>query len=285
MGNIEFFDKKPYVQKQAIPAYSFRSLLSPEFDKVDNFKLQSYVLSTSKSVPPYYFVAYEPYMDSFVSSSMLETGVSLIKQYVNDTTVDCLVLDVGMNFGSFPLYAACKNCEVYGFEVQSSVIFAKGSLERQWCFRETWLSFPENNLGGTPVVYDNTSAGDESVLAVRIDEVIQYPCHITFAKLDIEGSEHRALHGMKVFLQNHLVDGSVIEIQDDDQSKQWISDIYDWGYVCLKVTECQYPLNYSAALQTFPFMTTKKKALEKSHENDQNYWCVPDFRNKKVVLD
>jgi len=145
--------------------------------------------------------------------------------------------------------------------------------------------FPENNLGGTPVVYDNTSARDESVLTVRIDEVIQYPCHITFAKLDFEGSEHRALHGMKVFLQNHLVDGSVIEIQDNDQSKQWISDIYDWGYVCLKVTERQYPLNYSAALQTFPFMTTKKKALEKSHENDQNYWCVPDFRNKKVVLD
>jgi len=74
MGNIEFFDKKPYVQKQAIPAYSFRSLLSPEFDKVDNFKLQSYVLSTRKSVPPYYFVAYEPSMDSFVSSSKLETG-------------------------------------------------------------------------------------------------------------------------------------------------------------------------------------------------------------------
>jgi len=137
----------------------------------------------------------------------------------------------------------------------------------------------DTNIGSTPVVYDNTNATDETVLTVRVDDVVEYPRHITFAKVDVEGSEYRALQGMKPFLQSHLVDGLVIELRDDDQSKQWISDIYDWGYVCMDVSECQFPLNNSAALQTFPFMTSTEKALERSNRFN-NFWCVPEFRTQ-----
>jgi len=310
MNGREFFNKKPGVQKQAIPAYSFRGLLSPEFEKIENFKLQGYVLSTSKSVPPYYFVVFEQPLDNTVSPYMLETGgffdefvhyifdwhyaQSKSDNYVNDTPIDCSVLDVGMNFGSFALYAASKNCEVYGFEIQSSIVFGVALAVRLNNFEQRLHMIrkaasnvsgvpvklgviSDTNIGSTPVVYDNTNATDETVLTVRVDDVVEYPRHITFAKVDVEGSEYRALQGMKPFLQSHLVDGLVIELRDDDQSKQWISDIYDWGYVCMDVSECQFPLNNSAALQTFPFMTSTEKALERSNRFN-NFWCVPEFR-------
>jgi len=313
-NNTEFFYEKRDVQKQATPAYSFKGLLPPEFDKVENFKLQGYVLSTSKSIPPYYFVVYEPSIDDSVSPYMLQTGgfydrfahdifdwhyaQSKKNGHISDTTVDCLVLDVGMNFGSFALYAASRNCEVYGFETQSSVMFGVALAARLNNFEQhvhmirkaasnvsgvpVKFGFRSKNVGGLPVVYDSASDTDETVLTVRVDDVVQYPRHINFAKVDVEGSEYRALQGMKPFLQSHLIDGLVVELRDDDQSKQWIADIYDWGYICLKVSEYQYPLNYSASLQTFPFMATKKKALENADRLD-NYWCVPDFRDKKVV--
>lgn len=300
-------------QEPFIPPYRFKSIASYETSNSEsgllkNFKLQPYVLSTSNSVPPYYFITFDPSVDIYVSAGMLgsegyyDQFVNHIFQYhyanlekrssfkSTKKQHSCLSLDIGMNLGSFALFASSKNCEVYGFEIQSSVLFAvalavrlNGFEDHLHLIRAAVSNISgstvkvgvsgDHNIGNTAVVYDNDAATDETVVTVRIDEILNNFSHITFVKLDVEGSEWRALQGMTSFLQHHQIDGLVIEFRDDEQSRLWLNALYEWGYRCIDVNDVQYPLNVSNGLQTFPFCRTREEALKKL-STIGNFWCV-----------
>ncbi|GJD11443.1 hypothetical protein Gasu2_55820 [Galdieria sulphuraria] len=305
------------IHEASFPKYTFQPLLtedgvSTDTQSITRLSLKDYVLSISNSNPPYYFVAFKARIDSIVSASMLSSG-GYFDRFVHHifdwhhqnrnnrlSTVDnmhssksrvghCLCLDTGTNFGSFGLYAASKNCEVFGFEVQSSVFLGVAMAVRINSFGDRFhlmrravsnisgarvqVGFvSDKNVGGTSVSYDVEAVGSENVSTIRIDEVIPYPTSITFLKLDVEGSEWRAMLGMQSFFQHQLVDGVVVEVRNDDASNNVIRHLYEWGYVCMNVNSITYPLNLSAEIQSFPFLTTVDNALKETNGLNNSFY-------------
>jgi FkbM family methyltransferase len=240
---------------------------------------------------------YKPDIDVTVSKTMLKEGGMwerpmnmlfqslLLQARKMDPKFSPAVIDVGVNFGAFTLYAASLGSRVYGFDIQKPLLtlvdmslrvneykyFVKLYHTAVWDRNNITFSFqPEKfNLGGTRAEVssnthyskNNDSRENFQIKSSRIDDHLDLSqLHdIFFLKMDCEGCEPMALLGMDSVILRRAVQNIVIEIQGDPSM---LEIFYKLGYECQifdDKTDCLFPNlashctmpTYESAVNTF----------------------------------
>lgn len=219
----------------------------------------------------YYFFVNNPNTDGvsryMLSSSSWEQSLNFMFRHLwltEGSGLNLPVLDVGVNYGSFLLFAASLGCRLYGFEMQS-YLFALVEMSLRIngyrnhvnifntaVWEESGLEFSFTpvfmNYGATSVQEKNT--GEFKVMSRRIDELFTEE-KIFFMKIDIEGSEPQALKGMDDYINNKKVKHIVMEVR----YPEILEKLYNIGYICRifdEFPECKWPhLNSTCTLQSY----------------------------------
>ena len=234
----------------------------------------------------YYFFVNSPQTDAYVSKAMLssemwEPCLNQLFRYLwisEGVLLNLPVIDVGVNFGSFLLYAASLGCRLYGFEMQPYLhTLVDMSLRINgyrghvslfntavWDENDIELSYTPypTNYGATVARQD--SSGQFKIMSKRIDELFTEE-KIFFMKIDIEGMETHALEGMDKYISNRKVKHIAIEIihpNYSNNSKLILDNLYNIGYICRiydEPNDCIWPNlntictmnNYNDVVQLF----------------------------------
>jgi FkbM family methyltransferase len=142
------------------------------------------------------------------------------KVFCNAIRPGCTVLDVGANVGMYSLFAAKRGAQVFAIEAdqeKAAMLRHHVELNRQGSRVQivemaasdrpgrVSLRRISNNCGGSIVV------PGADVLADTIDSLGLPP--IDVCKMDVEGSEERALHGMSETLRHSRPQGDSVREQ------------------------------------------------------------------------
>lgn len=203
---------------------------------------------------PYYFFAIDPFLDVWVSRSLIENGGTW-EEPLNDLFLDLLsksdnstcdiVMDVGSNLGAFALFAGAQGCTVWAFEMQPFVFTllelstrVNGYRDRFRLFNHpVWdatnmpVSFKtyEGNFGGTEA-HSNPKPGDAVAYTIQIKDVFDMDSDIFFLKLDVEKAEFHALRGLGSVFTQRRVKHFVVELRRSHE--EMVNWFYDIGYRC-----------------------------------------------------
>lgn len=228
-------------------------------------------ITTDYNGKNYYFFVNSPSTDG-VSRHMLtadgwEKSLNLMFKSLweaEGASLNLKVIDVGVNYGSFLLYAASMGCKLYGFEMQSYLytlvemsVRINGYQDHVELFNTAVWDTSGLEFSFTPVYMNygatfvqERSSGIYKVLSKRIDELIHDENYF-FMKMDIEGSEANALKGMEKYITNRLVKHISIEVT----YPKLLQNFYEIGYKCRLFDEkpdCMWPnLNSKCTLQTY----------------------------------
>ncbi|KAK4531862.1 hypothetical protein CCYA_CCYA09G2719 [Cyanidiococcus yangmingshanensis] len=276
-------------------------------------ELPKLVLNISRSEPPYLYVTFRDEWDGLVSPSMRANGGlfdahihRLFDRLMREPGVleRCqqgseLVIDAGMNFGSFALYAANRGCRVLGFEMQPSVAAAVllaahlNGFARQlqvvphpvWNQSDEVLVFypRRDNVGGTHAM-DASSVGNDSFSAavhlrtVRIEDWVPRRSLVRFMKLDVEGSELEALRGMLDLLRRKRVLNLVMELQPEASYRRALQLLYSCGYRCIELQllnkeELEHTELPLARFKQEP--PTEAAFWDSFNFHGSDLWCIP----------
>ena len=220
----------------------------------DAHQLDNIVVGKSKSMDingrHYYFLVVK---NDLVSESMLATGGNweenlnlMFKELWTTSISRGLVLDCGVNMGSFTMFAASLGARLLGFEMQpylsvlvSMSLRLSGYLNHVhilnnalWYISGRNFSFSPYrwggtyNFGATAVIQGH--GGITNISTLRIDKVVPADKPIFFMKLDLERSEPYALLGMNDIINNGKVKHVVIECTEP----LVLQVFFRLGYVC-----------------------------------------------------
>jgi len=220
------------------------------------FALNDVVFGKSDTVgvngEPYYFFAFNPDKDIFVSKSMLVDKGGWEPQ-LNELLVRLLrrepdarsktVLDVGANIGAFSLFAAAQGVRVWSFEMQPRLCtllelsrkvngFYRMKVFNAALWNETGkeVTFTpvEGNFGGTSLV-SGAAGGTHKMLTRRLDEIFR-GYDVFFMKIDVENAEEYVLKGMHRLLERRRVKHFLMEHRPNQV--HLVDWFYDMGYRC-----------------------------------------------------
>lgn len=278
-----------------------------------SLELSKMILNVSQSDPPYLYITFRDEWDGLVSPSMRANG-GLFDAHIHrlfDRIIQVpgkrarrrqgseLVIDAGMNFGSFALYAANRGCRVIGFEMQPSVaaavLFAShlnGFTRRlQVIPHPVWnqsghpmVFYPRrDNVGGTHALDTPRSPQDSTDPAVRLRTVriadwVPRRSLIRFMKLDVEGSELEALRGMMDLLKRKRVLNLVMELQPEPSYREAVELLYSCGYRCieLQLVHIEQIDHMDLALELFKEEPKTTAAYWDSFNfHGTDLWCIP----------
>lgn len=142
-----------------------------------------------------------------------------------------LMVDVGTNDGVFTLLAAHHGCQVVGFELQSACldillgqVALNGVDTRVITFQRAVsnssgikLHIPDTGCHGGRSAFQS---GAKEIETVTLDEVfLSAGRHITFLKVDTEGSESLVIQGAAQLFSQHLVISCIME------THLWVSEL------------------------------------------------------------
>jgi len=285
--------------------------LETEFSKM--------VLNRTQTTPPYFYVTFHSDWDGLVSPAMRANG-GLFDAHIHrlfdlllfrgkGVLERCrqgreLVLDVGMNFGAFALYAVNRGCHVIAFEMQPNVAVAvllashlNGFSERLqivphpvWSeSNHTLMYYPRtDNMGGTHAIPLSPDAAlDHAVQlrTVRIADCVPLQSTIRFMKLDVEGSEYETLLGMLGLLKRRKVLNLVMELQPEPLYSKAVQLLYSLGYQCVELQSLPIDKTHDAR-SLLPYFKSKP-ATEADYWRAFNFhgndlWCIPWFMGKGI---
>lgn len=289
----QFYCKDRGVIEREQHSHSHSHYSKYEFRRRDHHIDSKYMKSIvmGKSIYPdfmgnhYLFFVYDPAIDLSVSKAMLTTGgmwekmLNLLYKSVleeerkTDPKFQPHVIDVGVNFGAFTLFASSMGSRVYGFDIQSPLLtlvdmglrvndYKHGTkLHNMAVWDRAGLNFsftPElYNFGGTTakaITKEVNKVDEFQISSIRLDTVLStYNMKdIFFIKLDCEGCEPMALLGMDEWILSQRVRHVVVEIWGDPYL---LEIFYVLGYTCQVFddkADCSYPhMEKQCAMPTF----------------------------------
>jgi FkbM family methyltransferase len=133
-------------------------------------------------------------------------------------------IDMGGNHGFYSYYLARLNCTVEMFEVQRELIEAEKNsvflnhMEHEVLIHQLGVSDADSNMhidggGGTAFLTDKPTASSYTVAVTSADKCLFHrPKHYSFIKIDVEGFEVRALHGLAETVEKTVIEAFLIEI-------------------------------------------------------------------------
>ncbi|KAK4537705.1 hypothetical protein CDCA_CDCA13G3730 [Cyanidium caldarium] len=278
--------KRSDASRAAYAAISAERALE-QFSKADRGTLEKlrigrYVPENDQRLPAherpsgYYFMSLTP---DLVGDAMLRSGGFWDEPYLHaifdvarrwtphDHGRSKIVLDVGMNFGTFALYTAALGYQVHAFEMQPNVaaivqlaLRMNGRIGERVTIHHVAVS---DELNGNVSFYDSTGnlgmAGalpvndayaipGVAVPAMRMDAVLRLHEQVTgtrlppifFVKIDVEGHD---LHALRSFGRWWLarIDHVVIEVKESEVYAQCGRLLVEAGFLCQYVTDSRRP--------------------------------------------
>lgn len=133
-------------------------------------------------------------------------------------------IDMGGNHGFYSYFLAKLNCTVEMFEVQRDMIEIEknsvflNNMQHEVLIHNLGVSDADsvmhiNGQGGTAFLTDSPTASSYSVSVTSADKCLFHrPKHYAFIKIDVEGFEVRALHGLAETVASTVIEGFLIEI-------------------------------------------------------------------------
>ncbi len=201
-------------------------------------------------------------------------------------------IDMGGNHGFYSYFLAKQNCTVEMFEVQRDLIEVEKAsvflnhMEHEVLIHNLGVSDTDskmhiNGAGGTAFLTNSPTANSYTVSVTSADKCLFHrPKHYAFVKIDVEGFEVRALHGLAETVANTVIEGFLIEIGPGrwdrasltvPQGSELISGVLASKYLCYII------VRNSDSCPTGAFATTSEKDILLSGASILKYLPWNDF--------
>ena len=285
------------IEQKTLPKYGVLNLDILNWAELELFKSKSLDINGS----PYYFLGNprKDWVSRMIKKGHYENNLNMMFKYLWELEVKSVnnvdsypVIDVGVNYGAFTMFAASFGARLYCFEMQPLLVALvdislriSGYKHNVQLFNvaisnQTGLNISfspvAGNLGETYVKESrNESAGTQIVTTRRIDELFREN-NVFFMKLDIEGAEPSALSSMGDLINNRKVKHIVVETRLSTVSM--LESLYSKGYLC-RFFDVGPHCSFALGIQNSCLMPTYVSALSMINlhlQKSKSRWAYVD---------
>ena len=280
-----------------LPHYGVLNLDILNWAEIELFKSKTLDLNGF----PYYFLGNprKDWVSRMIKKGQYENNLNMLFRHLWESEVKVVekvysnpVIDVGVNYGAFTMFAASLGARLYCFEMQPLLVtlvdislrisgykhnvqLFNVAISNQTGLNISFSPVP-GNLGETYVKESrNEGAGTQIVTTRRIDELFR-ESNVFFMKLDIEGAEPSALSSMGDLIFNRKVKHIVVETRLSTVSMLEI--LYTTGYLCRffdKGPHCLFAsgIHSSCLMQTY---ISAGNMISMHLQKSKNRWAYVD---------